>query len=177
MEANDKQYSRREFIRRGTFTGAGAAMTIGMGTTLATGWVFPALAGIAPENYRPAILGGKPVYTGTWPDWPIWNPETDEKRVIEVLRSGIWSRNKVVAEFEEKWESAVGSKRCLAVVTGTNALTASLVKLGIGGGDEVIVPSYTFIATVAAVLATGAMPVFVATDRETFQINKIERAS
>src|SRR3546814_20437151 len=94
------------------------------------------------------------------------NPETDEKRVIEVLRSGIWSRNKVVAEFEEKWASAVGSKRCLAVVNGTNALIASLVQLGIGGGDDVIVPSYTFIATVAAVLAKGALPVFVDTDRE-----------
>src|SRR3546814_19377319 len=136
MEANDKQYSRREFIRRGTFTGAGAAMTIGMGTTLATGWVFPALAGIAPENYRPAILGGKPVYTGTWPDWPIWNPETDEQRVIEVLRSGRWSRHKVVAAFDAKWAHESGLKRCLAVVTRTSALSAPLVQLGKGGGQE-----------------------------------------
>ena len=68
------------------------------------------------------------------------------------------------------------AKRCLAVVNGTNALIAALVQLGIGGGDEVLVPPYTFIATVQSILQTGAMPVFVDTDPETFQIDadKIE---
>ena len=68
------------------------------------------------------------------------------------------------------------AKRCLAVVNGTNALIAAMVQLDIGGGDEVIVPPYTLIATVIAILQTGAMPVFVDTDPETFQMdpNKIE---
>ncbi len=106
----------------------------------------------------------------------MWDPATDEKRVIEVLRSGVWSRASVVTEFEQKWAETVGSKRCLAVVNGTNAIIASLVQLGIGGGDEVIIPPYTFIATAVAVLATGAMPVFVDVDPVTFQIDpeKIE---
>jgi len=62
------------------------------------------------------------------------------------------------------------------VVNGTNALITALVQQGIGGGDEVIVPPYTFIATIISVLQTGAMPVFVDTDPETFQIDasKIE---
>jgi len=132
--------------------------------------------GIHKDTSVPAILGGKPVRTEGWPKWPKWNPKTDEGRVLEVLRSGIWSRNKVVTEFEKKWAETVGTKRALAVVNGTNAIIASLVQLDIGGGDEVIVPSYTFIATIVAVLATGAMPVFVDTDPETFQIDtsKIE---
>ena len=124
----------------------------------------------------PAILGGQPIRTKGWPGWPIWNPETDEEQVIKVVRSGIWSRAAVVDEFEKKWAETIGTKRCLAVVNGTNALIATLIQLGIGGGDEVIVPPYTFIATIVAILATGAMPVFVDTDLETFQIDtcKIE---
>jgi perosamine synthetase len=123
-----------------------------------------------------ATLGGLPIRTKKWPEWPIWNIEADEKIVVDDLRSGIWSRAGLVKEFEAKWAGVIGTKRCLAVVNGTNALTTALLQLGIGGGDEVIVPSYTFIGTVAPVLATGAMPVFVDTDRETFQIDvtKIE---
>lgn len=123
-----------------------------------------------------AALGGLPLRTKKWPDWPIWNIEADEKIVVDDIRSGIWSRAGLVKEFEEKWAGVVGTKRCLAVVNGTNALTTALMQLGIGGGDEVLVPAYTFIGTVAPVLATGAMPVFVDTDRETFQIDvtKIE---
>ena len=103
-------------------------------------------------------------------------PETDEKRVLEVLRSGVWSRKDTVTEFENKWAETVGAKRCLTVVNGTNALFVSLVQHDIGAGDEVIVPPYTFIASINAILSTGAMPIFVDTDPETFQIDvtKIE---
>ncbi len=149
-------------------TGLGAAITLGMTPSL-----------FSPQTNTtdiPAILGGNPVRTKAWPGWPMWNPETDEKRVLEVLRSGVWSRKGVVTEFEKAWAETIGAKRALAVVNGTNALIAALVQLDVGGGDEVIVPPYTFIATVAAVIATGAMPVFVDTDLETFQIDteKIE---
>jgi perosamine synthetase len=124
----------------------------------------------------PAVLGGSPVRTKDWPGWPIWNKETDEKLVVDDLRSGIWSRASLVTQFEKEWAAYIGTRRSLTVVNGTNALIASLLQMGIGGGDEVIVPPYTFIATVAAVLATGAMPVFVDTDVSTWQIDaaKIE---
>ncbi len=160
--------SRREFLRRNSLTGLGAVLT----PTLLAG-ASPA----APLNHQSgasqslALLGGHPLRTNPWPTWPIWNPETDEKRLLEVIRSGVWSRAGVVSEFEEKWAATVGAKRCLSVVNGTNALIASLAQFDIKGGDEVLVPAYTFIGTVAPVLATGAMPVFVDVERDTFQMD------
>jgi dTDP-4-amino-4,6-dideoxygalactose transaminase len=164
----NSEYSRREFLKQNSLVGAGAILSAGTIPSLLSGYT-------AAED-KPAILGGIPVHTKSWPGWPIWNKESDEKQVLEVLRSGIWSRAGVVTEFEKRWAETVGAKRALAVVNGTNALIASLVNLGIGGGDEVIVPPYTFIATIIAVLQTGAMPVFADTDPETFQMDpeKIE---
>ena len=81
---------------------------------------------------KPALLGGKPVFDREWPKWPQWIPEEDEKAVIDVLRSGVWSRKNVVTEFENKWAAIVGAKRCLAVVNGTNALVVSLIENNIG---------------------------------------------
>jgi len=163
-----RNYSRREFVRQNSLAGLGAAIAMGVSPSL--------LANPKPLSDLPAILGGQKIRTKSWPKWPIWDPATDEERVIQVLRSGIWSRAGVVAEFEKKWAETIGTKRCLALVNGTNSLITALVQLGIGGGDEVIVPPYTFIATVAAILQTGAIPVFVDTDPETFQIDpgKIE---
>jgi len=70
----------------------------------------------------------------------------------------------------------MGVKRCVCTVNGTNALLTALHVLDIGGGDEVIVSPYTFIATYNAVIGSCALPVFADTDPETFQINpdKIE---
>lgn len=123
------------------------------------------------DTGMPAILGGQKIRTKDWPKWPIWDSSTDEEQVLKVLRSGVWSRAEVVTEFEKKWAEAIGAKRCLAVVNGTNALITSLVQLGIGGGDEVLLPPYTFIACLQVILQVGAMPVFVDTDPWTFQID------
>lgn len=92
------------------------------------------------------------------------------------MRSGVWSRNKTVTEFENQWAKAIGSKRCLSLVNGTNALNTALAQLEIGWGDEVLVTSYTFIASVSSILFNGAIPVFVDVDPETFQMDpsKIE---
>ena len=119
----------------------------------------------------PAILGGEPVRRAGWIKWPIWKPETDEQRVVDVIRSGIWSRAAMVTEFEKEWAAALGVKRSLAVVNGTNALVVALNQLNIKTGDEILVPPYTFIATITAVLSNGAMPVFVDIDPETYQID------
>lgn len=158
-------YSRREFVKQNSLVGLGA-VALSVAPTL--------LVNCSGET--PAIMGGRPVRTKNWPGWPVWDPETDEKQFLDVLRSGVWSRAKVVTEFEQKWAEVVGTKRCLAVINGTNALITSMVNLGIGGGDEVIVPPYTFVATVLAVIQTGAMPVFVDIDLDTYQIDpeKIE---
>jgi perosamine synthetase len=169
MDTWKKGFSRREFLKRNSLAGAGLSLGIGVsGPTL--------FAMSASDVKKPALLGGQPLRTKGWPTWPIWNPETDEKRVLEVLRSGVWSRANVVTEFEEKWAATMGAKRCMTTVNGTNALICAIANLDIGAGDEVIVPPYTFIATIQAVLQNGAMPIFVDTDPDTFQIdvNKIE---
>jgi dTDP-4-amino-4,6-dideoxygalactose transaminase len=169
MKIPQKAFSRREFIRHNAIIGTGVMVTMGTASNSMAGH-------LVQKSVAPALLGGDPIHTTGWPEWPVWKPEKDEKQVLEVLRSGTWSRAGVVQEFEEKWAETVGAKRCLTTVNGTNALIASLIQLDVGGGDEVLVPPYTFIATVAAILATGAMPVFVDVDPETFQIDpaKIE---
>ena len=70
------------------------------------------------------------------------------------------------------------AKYCVATASGTTALFTSLNALGVGAGDEVLVPPYTFVATINVVFLQNALPVFVDTDRETFQMdaNKIEAA-
>jgi perosamine synthetase len=167
-----KKLSRREFVIQNSITGAGALFTLG---------ITPAIySDFLRESSVPAVLGGDPVRTKPWPAWPVWDVAEDEKQVMEVLRSGVWCRagleRGVVADFEDKYAQAIGAKRCLAVVNGTNSLIISLRMLGVGGGDEVIVTPYTFIATISAILEVGAMPVFVDVDPATFQIDpdKIE---
>jgi perosamine synthetase len=102
---SEKEYSRRKFLKNSTLTGLGVGLTIGMTQNLFGSYL--------KDTGTAAILGGQPVHTRGWLDWPMWDPETDEKRVIEVLRSGIWPRGKVISEFEEKWAETIGSKRCL----------------------------------------------------------------
>jgi perosamine synthetase len=168
MNSPTRNYSRREFVKQNSLTGLGAVL--GMALTPA------ALAANIKDADTPAVLGGQKVRTKGWSGWPIWVPETDEKRVIAVLRSGVWSRAKVVEEFEKKWAALIGAKRCLTTVNGTNALICALHNLDIGGGDEVLVPPFTFIATPMSVLQNGAMPVFVDIDQDTWQMDpaKIE---
>lgn len=170
MKISKNDYSRREFIKQNSLIGAGTVLGLS-----AVQGVFAQILN-SSESLTPAILGGKAVREKGWTKWPYWDPAAMDQEILKVVRSGVWSRADVTTEFEKQWAEMLGVKRCLSVVNGTNALIAALVQLGIGGGDEVLVPPYTFIATVAAVLNTGAMPVFVDVDPETFQIDpeKIE---
>jgi perosamine synthetase len=163
-----KNYSRREFVKQNSLAGLGAAVAMGVAPTI--------LAKCVSDSGVPAILGGQKIRTKEWPVWPQWKPEVYEKQVLNVLRSGVWSRAKVVTQFESKWAETIGTKRCLAVVNGTNALITSVVQLDIGAGDEVIVTPYTWISSIQAVLISVAMPVFVDVDPETYQMDpaKIE---
>jgi dTDP-4-amino-4,6-dideoxygalactose transaminase len=131
------------------------------------------------SNGKAAILGGQPVRTTPFPAWPVI-AENDERAWMQVLRNGKWNRldGDCARQFEQAWAATLGAKHCLATANGTSALIISLNALGIGPGDEVIVPPYTFVATVNPVLMQYALPVFVDTDPETFQIDarKIEAA-
>lgn len=128
---------------------------------------------------KPAILGGEPIRRKPFPKWPVIE-DNDEAAILNTLRSKMWYRKRgnVVSEFEQSWKKRLGAKHCLATSSGTSALITALAALDIGPKDEVIVPPYTFIATVNAVLMHYAMPVFVDTDPETLQIDagKIEAA-
>jgi len=163
---NTKNLNRRQFLA-----------TASAGTVAAvTSTVLAASGATGKKTGKLAINGGTPVRSKPWPRWPVWDKNTDEQRLLSVMRRGVWSRSKVVSEFESKYAQIMGAKRCLATTNGTHALITSLKMLGVGWTDEVIVGSYTFIATFDAIMLNGALPIFVDTDRETFQINpdKIE---
>jgi dTDP-4-amino-4,6-dideoxygalactose transaminase len=114
-----------------------------------------------------AIHGGPKAVTRKLPHWPQFSEEAI-RSVEETLRSGkvnYWTGKKGM-EFEERFAAWQGSKYAISVATGTAALHVCLTALGIGPGDEVIVPSYTFIATAFSVVQAGAVPRFADVNRE-----------
>ncbi|MDN4593403.1 DegT/DnrJ/EryC1/StrS family aminotransferase [Polycladomyces subterraneus] len=121
---------------------------------------------------RLAIDGGDPVRTEPFPAWPVFGAE-EERALIEVLRSGKWGAldGSKVKQFQERFAAFQDAKHGICVVNGTLALEVALRAAGVGPGDEVIVPSYTFIATATSVLAVGARPVFADVDPQTMQID------
>ncbi len=137
------------------------------------------LAATPNSGEKLAVLGGRPVRQQPFPSWPVIR-DNDERGWMEVLRKGKWNRlnGSLARQFEETWAKTLGARHCLATANGTAALLTSLNALEVGPGDEVIVPPYTFVATINVVLMQHALPVFVDTDPETFQIDvrKIEAA-
>jgi perosamine synthetase len=140
-----------------------------MGAATAAAASLPSLAAV---NGKLAALGGTPVRQGPWPAWPVFD-QTEEKALLGVLRSGHWGRTtgKRVEEFEQQYAALTGAKYCIATANGTSALIASLNAIGIGPGDEVLLPPYTFVATLNVILLQHALPVFVDTDLESFQMD------
>ncbi len=112
--------------------------------------------------------------------YPVYQPSLGKKEkdnVLECLDSTwISSKGKFITQFENSFSEFVGINHSVAVCNGTVAIHVALLALGIGEGDEVIVPSFTYIASVNAIKYTGAKPVFVDSDTATWQIDpeKIE---
>ena len=168
-----KPVSRRSFL--GTVVAAGA---LGGGRTAqARACTSPQSSPALRSSNGLALLGGTPVRRTPFPSWPVADAR-EEDALVRVIRSGKWFRGENVSAFEAAYASLTGAKHCLATANGTSALITSLAALGVGPGDEVIVPPYTFVATVNAVLLMRALPVFVDSDIETFQIDarKVEQA-
>ena len=90
--------------------------------------------------------------------------EEFEKKAVEVLRSGWYVLGKEVSSFEEEFAAYVGTKYCVGLASGLDALWLAFRVLGIGAGDEVIVQSNTYIASVMGITINGATPVFVEPD-------------
>ena len=97
--------------------------------------------------------------------------EEEVEAVSAVLRSGMVAQGPQVAAFEDEFSPWAGNAKCIAVNSGTSALHLGLLAAGVGPGDEVIVPSFTFAATGNSVAITGASPVFADIDDDTFCLN------
>ena len=101
-----------------------------------------------------------------------WSPpaigEEEKKAAIAVVNSGWMTQGKKTEEFEKKLADYIGCKHAVVVNSGTSALITAMIAHGIGRGDEVLVPTLTFIASVNAISAVGATPVLVDSDLETF---------
>ena len=95
----------------------------------------------------------------------------DISAVKKVLKSGNLAQGPEVAKFESEFSDLVDGRSCVAVNSGTSGLHLALLALGIGPGDEVIVPTFTFAATANSVALTGATPIFVDVDPLTFNMN------
>lgn len=113
----------------------------------------------------PAMLGGKPAITGPLPVWPPVDP-AQERAMLDVLRTDQWwsKGGSAVARFERDFAAAHGTRFAIACTNGTHALELAFRALGIGPGDEVIVPAMTFVATGMAAMLVGARPIPVDVD-------------
>lgn len=160
---------RRNFISQAVIGSAGLAISTNT----------PLLSFSMPASGKPAILGGPKAFRGEFPAWPIVG-KPEEQALLDVVRSSRWGRlnGNRVAEFEKEYAALNRVKNVLGVSSGTNALYTIMGALDIGPGDEVVIPVYTFIATYNVVVLNYALPVFVDTDIETFQMDakKVESA-
>ncbi|HEY8870901.1 MAG TPA: DegT/DnrJ/EryC1/StrS aminotransferase family protein [Candidatus Limnocylindrales bacterium] len=112
---------------------------------------------------------------------PIARPDLGPEEVDavrDVLESGMIAQGRKVAELERRWSEFVGTRHTIAVSNGTAALMSIFAGLGLGPGDEVITVAHTFAATANAILFTGATPVFVDIEPDTYLIDakRIEAA-
>lgn len=157
--------NRRTFLRR---SAVGAAMA-----AASSPW------GNSNPSEKPALMGGAPVRKAPFASWP--QIQGNDKAVWkDVLEKKGWCRlnGDYVNTFEKSFAQMLGASDCIATSSGTTALFSSLNALGVGPGDEVIVSPYTFVASVNVILLQHAVPVFIDTDRMSFQIDaeKIEAA-
>ncbi len=121
-----------------------------------------------------AIFGGPKSRTAAYPDWPVWD-ESDVQAVMEVVRSGRWGGfpypGPKTAELAKKFSELQGGGFAVPMINGTVTMEVALRAAGIGWGDEVIVPAYTFQATATAPMAAGAIPIIVDINPKTYCID------
>lgn len=121
-----------------------------------------------------AVFGGEPVRTEPYPAWPVFD-ERDVQAVAEVVKSGNWGGfpypGPQTSEFLRRFLELQGGVHAVAMANGTVTMEVACRAAGVGWGDEVILPAYTFQATAAAPMAAGAIPVIVDIDPETYCID------
>jgi dTDP-4-amino-4,6-dideoxygalactose transaminase len=121
-----------------------------------------------------AIFGGEKTRNTEYPEWPVYD-ERDIEAVTRVIKSGQWGGypypGKETKAFLEKFLALQGGNFAVLMMNGTVTMEVALRAAGIGWGDEVLVPAYTFQATAAAPMAAGAIPVIVDIDPNTYCID------
>jgi dTDP-4-amino-4,6-dideoxygalactose transaminase len=121
-----------------------------------------------------ALFGGPPVRKDPLPRWPEHGP-AEIDALSRVLESGHWggypAPGREAKQFAQAWSEYIGSRHVVLAANGTVTLEVILRALGIGAGDEVIVPSLTWIATASAPAYLNAVPVFADVDRDTLCID------
>lgn len=123
-----------------------------------------------------AIHGGRPVITTPAPDWPEVE-DGDRRALLDVLDSRIWGGyHPSVAELERRMAALHGTAFGIAIANGTVSLEIALSALGIGPGDEVIVPPISFVASATAIARVGATPVFADVDARTINLDPARAA-
>jgi len=129
-----------------------------------------------------AIKGGPKLFPKGWvgPSWPMYGEE-EQRQLQEVLDSNQWGATGMgpkIRELNEKWAAYCGTKRSVALANGTVTMELALRARGVGPGDEVVVPAWTFMATAIVALQVGAVPVFVDVDPDSICIDpaRIEEA-
>ncbi|NVM04783.1 MAG: DegT/DnrJ/EryC1/StrS family aminotransferase, partial [Candidatus Helarchaeota archaeon] len=161
---NKKNLTRRQFLTTASVGTVAAVTSGGIGI----------YGNTSKKAAKLAIHGGQPIRSKPFPAWPKTD-EFIEKSLVSTFRGGKWCRidggANMVATFEKKFAELMGTKRCLATGSGTQALHTSLHSVGVDAGDEVLVTPCTFIASVQVIFLCNALPVFVDVDLETFQID------
>ena len=159
---NPTMTNRREFMAT-----VGAAGVVSIVAGSATSTASPAAGG----SEKLAINGGTPIRTTSLryrPYGPQYYDDAEQKELIEVLESKApfrwWGANSKVLQFENAYANHIGVKHAIGVTSGTTALYTAMAALGIGPGDEVILPAWTWYADYDAIVLSGALPVFAEID-------------
>ena len=121
-----------------------------------------------------AIYGGSPVRSDTLPYGRQYIDDSDIDAVVDVLKSDWLTTGPKVAQFEEMFGKLAMAKHSVAVSSGTAALHAAMFAIGIGPGDEVIVPTLTFAASANCVVYQGGTPIFADVEQGTLLLNPQE---
>jgi dTDP-4-amino-4,6-dideoxygalactose transaminase len=117
-----------------------------------------------------ALTGGKPVRTAPFTQWPVIGPK-DGQALLKVFHSGKWWFGEKVQEFERAFADFQNARFGISCNAGSSALEMGLIACGIGPGDEVIVPAYSFVATPNSVFQVNAIPIFADVDPDTANID------
>src|ERR1700693_3601716 len=118
-----------------------------------------------------AIAGGTPQRTRPFPAWPQFG-KPEEDALLTVLHSGSWGGYQdAVKQLEADFAQYHQVPHAVSCSNGTVALQVALHAIGVGPGDEVIVPPFTFVAAASAVLLCGASPVFADINPDTFNLS------